>query len=115
MWAGTGGAGLTRFRPRAIVTHDDKEGLPSLIVNSVYEDVPGQILVGGTGLRRLAQGRFSSAIESGDANGMAGGRTDEGPQGGTGIRASTTEHAVGTATFHSPLPTGEGKNARLGP
>jgi signal transduction histidine kinase/ligand-binding sensor domain-containing protein len=67
VWAGTGGAGLTRFRPRAIVTHDDKEGLPSLIVNSVYEDVPGQILVGGTGLRRLAQGRFSSAIESGDA------------------------------------------------
>jgi hypothetical protein len=27
-----------------------------------------------------------AGIESGDANGMAGGRTDEGPRGGTGIR-----------------------------
>lgn len=27
-----------------------------------------------------------AGIESGEANGMAGGRTDEGPQGGTGIR-----------------------------
>ena len=28
----------------------------------------------------------AAGIESGDANGMAGGRTDEGPRGGTGIR-----------------------------
>ncbi|MCA1828143.1 MAG: hypothetical protein ABR567_20435 [Myxococcales bacterium] len=34
-----------------------------------------------------------AGIESGDANGMAGGRTDEGPGGGTGIRNSTTPQA----------------------
>jgi len=28
----------------------------------------------------------AAGVESGDANGMAGGRTDEGPRGGTGIR-----------------------------
>lgn len=31
-------------------------------------------------------GTQGAGIESGDANGMAGGRTDEGPRGGTGIR-----------------------------
>src|SRR5258706_10059419 len=28
----------------------------------------------------------AAGVESGDANGMAGGRTDQGPRGGTGIR-----------------------------
>jgi hypothetical protein len=32
----------------------------------------------------------AAGIESGDANGMAGGRTDEGPRGGTGIREGAT-------------------------
>ena len=33
-------------------------------------------------------GTPGAGIESGDANGMAGGRTDEGPRGGTGIRGT---------------------------
>jgi len=33
-------------------------------------------------------GTPAAGIESGDANGMAGGRTDEGPHGGTGIRGT---------------------------
>lgn len=33
-------------------------------------------------------GAPGAGIESGDANGMAGGRTDEGPRGGTGIRGT---------------------------
>jgi hypothetical protein len=32
----------------------------------------------------------AAGIESGDANGMAGGRTDEGPRGGTGLREGAT-------------------------
>jgi hypothetical protein len=39
-------------------------------------------------------GAPGAGIESGDANGMAGGRTDEGPRGGTGIRGTPRgEHA----------------------
>jgi hypothetical protein len=36
-------------------------------------------------------GAPGAGIESGDANGLAGGRTDEGPRGGTGIRNSVPE------------------------
>ena len=36
-------------------------------------------------------GKPGAGIESGDANGLAGGRTDEGPAGGTGIRGALGE------------------------
>src|SRR5947208_2176584 len=41
---------------------------------------------GSTAGREERTGPPAAGIESGDANGMAGGRTDEGPRGGTGIR-----------------------------
>lgn len=41
---------------------------------------------GGTAGGAERTGPPAAGIESGDANGLAGGRTDEGPAGGTGIR-----------------------------
>src|SRR5438309_2326070 len=43
---------------------------------------------GSTAGREERTGPPAAGIESGDANGMAGGRTDEGPRGGTGIRGT---------------------------
>src|SRR5438132_7780067 len=52
-----------------------------------------------------------AGIESGDANGMAGGRTDEGPAGGTGIRSSTpgeSERARANANDQARGPNAKG-------
>ncbi|HET7785059.1 MAG TPA: hypothetical protein VFL36_03750 [Myxococcales bacterium] len=47
-------------------------------------------------------GTPGAGIESGDANGMAGGRTDEGPRGGTGIRGTLRgRHARARARANS--------------
>jgi hypothetical protein len=47
-------------------------------------------------------GAPGAGIESGDANGMAGGRTDEGPRGGTGIRGTQRgRHARARARANS--------------
>ena len=45
---------------------------------------------GSTAGREERTGPPAAGIESGDANGMAGGRTDEGPRGGTGLREGAT-------------------------
>lgn len=54
-------------------------------------------------------GTPGAGIESGDANGMAGGRTDEGPRGGTGIRGTlrgrhTRARARANAQARRPNP-----------
>ena len=51
----------------------------------------------------------AAGIESGDANGLAGGRTDEGPQGGTGIRSGTDQSARARA---NAADQARGRNAR---
>jgi hypothetical protein len=54
-------------------------------------------------------------IEAGTANGMAGGRTDEGPTGGTGIRSSTpdgSEEARAKANDQARGPNEEGSFLR---
>src|ERR1700758_4900609 len=48
-------------------------------------------------------------IESGDANGMAGGRTDEGPRGGTGIRSSPSEQDERARANANPQAPGRNK------
>ncbi|SRR5438067_3381760 len=56
-----------------------------------------------------------AGIESGDANGMAGGRTDEGPAGGTGIRSSTpgeNERARANANDQARGPNQKGSFLR---
>src|SRR5258706_8612278 len=54
----------------------------------------------------------SAGIENGEANGLAGGRTDEGPRGGTGVRgddeAVTPDRARHPAHPHGPPPDKKG-------
>lgn len=60
-------------------------------------------------------GAPTAGIESGDANGLAGGRTDEGPRGGTGIRGTHDlrhERARARASSQARRRNAKGSTAR---
>lgn len=68
LWAGTGGGGLNRLRPRVLELHNADDGLPFASIRSVCEDTRGDIWAAaqnGT-LAKFADGRWENL--SADSN-----------------------------------------------
>ena len=66
IWLGSDGGGLARIRPRALITHADREGIPQPVIDTVAQASPDKLLVGthGGGLLPFENGKFGSPIHT---------------------------------------------------
>lgn len=68
VWLGSDGGGLARIRPRSLIAHDDRDGLPQPVVNTLFEQSPNRLLVAthGGGVLPFEEGRFGPAMRLSD-------------------------------------------------
>jgi ligand-binding sensor domain-containing protein len=59
-WLGTTATGLHRLRDPLITVHSEGDGVSVKIAYSIFEDRTGAIWIGNGGLKRYANGRFTS-------------------------------------------------------
>ena len=70
IWLGSDGGGLTRIRPRSIMSYGYEAGLEQTLVNAIIEISPGQMLVGthGGGVVPFDGTRFGAPLSIGVLN-----------------------------------------------
>ena len=69
LWIGLRGGGLVRFRNRVFTAFTVREGLPSNVVRSLYQDAHGRLWIGTEkGLLHLEGERFIAAYRSADTS-----------------------------------------------
>ena len=72
IWLGSDGGGITRIRPRTLITHADREALPQPVINVISAVDPNKLWVGthGGGLLPFSNGKFGAPIKTEDPLGL---------------------------------------------
>jgi signal transduction histidine kinase/DNA-binding response OmpR family regulator len=74
VWLGSDGGGVTRVRPRSLITHANRSQLSQAVINTVVELSPNRLLVGthGGGALVFENGAFGNPIHTGGFRGVDG-------------------------------------------